>query len=406
MKKTLVALAVLGTFTSIASAQSSVTLYGRVDQNVTIQDPGKNATSNGLATSNPLAKGGKATTKLNDGGTNGYGGSRIGFKGTEDLGNGLKAFFQLEGAVASDTGAAGSGSSFFSRGAYLGLSHKTLGEIRLGRQETLTRENNVKINDITGENSLNIVESGGLQDSAGRSSRVLFQNVGARINNGIRYTTPSFAGIQASALVGLGERETVVSTGTNAGTTKAANYRGLAVVYTGGPLALNVIYEDLSGGVVGSDEYNKVITVGGSYDFGFAKVAAAYQDTSDYGLQTTNIATGAAGTSLQNIFLKGVDVEAWNIGVAVPFNAFTFRVQYTGSTMDTKASVLLANGSPNRSSVAPNKRSLDQHKYGATLQYALSKRTSVYATANARGGDDSSYFTGKTQFALGVGHSF
>lgn len=397
MKKTLVALAVLGTFTSIASAQSSVTLYGRVDQNVAIQDPGKRATSNGVAIAS--GQGGKATTKLNDGGTNGYGSSRIGFKGTEDLGNGLKAFFQLEAGVTPDTGVVGSGGSFFTRGAYLGLSHKTLGEIRLGRQETLSRENNVKINDITGENSLTVTET--LQDSAGRNTRPLFQNVGTRINNGIRYTTPSFAGIQASAIVGLGEREQTVVTGANASNTRTANYRGFAVVYTGGPLALNVIYEDLSGGALGgSNDYNNVITVGGSYDFGFAKVAAAYQDTSDYGLQTT-VAPGALGTAAATAFRKGVDVEAWNIGVAVPMNAFTFRAQYTGSKIDKKFT--------NASNLAPTPAgtsSFDQHKYGVSLQYAVSKRTSVYATANARGGDDSSYFTGKTQFAIGVGHNF
>ncbi len=392
MKKSLLALAVLGAFTSIASAQSSVTLYGRVDQNVTLQDPGKNALISGI-------RDGKMTTKLNDGGTNGFGSSRIGFKGTEDLGDGLKAFFQLEAGVTPDTGAAGSGSSFFSRGAYLGLAHKTLGEIRLGRQETLTRENNVKINDISGENSLTVTET--LQDSADKNTRPLFQNVGARINNGIRYTTPSFAGIQASAIVGLGEREkNLTNTGSNQGTTKVASYRGLAVVYTGGPLALNVIYEDLSGGVVGgSNDYNNVVTVGGSYDFGFAKVVAAYQDTNNFGPQTANIPAGATGTSIPNIFSKGVDVEAWNIGVAVPFNAFTFRAQYTGSTIDKKSGVAASN-------LAPNKSSLDQHKYGASLHYALSKRTLVYASATQRGGDDKDFFVRKSEFGIGVGHNF
>jgi GBP family porin len=392
MKKSLVALAVLGAFTSVASAQSSVTLYGRVDQNVTLQDPGKNAL---ISSGN---RDGSLITKLNDGGTNGFGSSRIGFKGTEDLGNGLKAFFQLEAGVTPDTGAAGSGSSFFSRGAYLGLAHKTLGEIRLGRQETLSRENNVKINDISGENSLTITET--LQDSADKNTRPLFQNVGARINNGVRYTTPSFAGIQASAIYGLGEREKTVATGTNAGITRVANYRGISVVYTGGPLALNVIYEDLSGGVVArSKDYNNVLTVGGSYDFGFAKVAAAYQDTNNFGPQTANLPDTAAGTSIPNIFRKGVDVEAWNIGVAVPFNAFTFRAQYTGSTIDTKSGVAA-------SALAPNKSSLDQHKYGASLQYALSKRTSVYASATQRGGDDKDFFVRKSEYGIGVGHNF
>ena len=120
MKKSLLAVAVFGAFTSIASAQSSVTLYGRIDQNVTQQDPGKNAraTANG-----PL---GKSITKLQEGNVNGLGGSRLGFKGVEDLGSGLKAFFQLEAQLFPDEGRAGnsstlspgsatSGNPFFSR---------------------------------------------------------------------------------------------------------------------------------------------------------------------------------------------------------------------------------------------------------------------------------------------------
>ncbi len=390
MKKSLLALAVLGAFTSIASAQSSVTLYGRLDQNVTVQDPGSRA----AATVN--GKLGKSVTKLQEGNVNGLGGSRLGFKGTEDLGSGLKAFFQLEAQLFVDEGRAGNtstfssvnGNPFFSRAAYLGLSHSGLGEIRLGRQETLTRENNVKINDISGETSFNIVEN--LQNTAGIANRPLFQNFGARVDNGIRYTTPVFAGFQASAIVGLGERLKTVVTTTPVlpalpvtTTTKAANYRGLGVVYVAGPLALDLIYEDLRGGAVGNGEYNNVITAGGSYDFGIAKVATAYQHTNNLGGQFA-IASGPG------VFTKGTDVDAWNIGVAVPLNAFTFKVQYTGSSIDRPA------GAP----------SLDQSKYGASIQYALSKRTTVYTAATARTGDDKSYYTRKSEFALGLAHTF
>jgi predicted porin len=380
MKKSLLALAVLGAFTSIASAQSSVTLYGRIDENVTVQDPGKNAAA---TTGGKL---GRSVTKLNDGAVNGFGGSRIGFRGTEDLGDGLKAFFALEAGVTPDDGGAGGtttlnpgSKSFFNRKAYLGLTHSTLGEIRLGRQESLTRENNVKINDISGENEFNIVEN--LQNTAGSSNRPLFQNFGTRVDNGIRYTTPVFAGFQVSAIVGLGERLTTTTAGV---TNKAANYRGLAVVYAAGPLALDAIYEDLRGGVVGgSDDYNNVITVGGSYDFGVAKVATAYQHTNNYGSQYAV----SAGTGL---FVKGTDVNAWNVGVAVPINAFTFKVQYTGSSIDRPAGA----------------SSLDQSKYGASLAYALSKRTTIYTSATERAGDDKSFYTRKTEFNLGLAHTF
>jgi len=377
MKKSLLALAVLGAFTSIASAQSSVTLYGRIDQNVTLQDPGKNAAASAGG------KNGRAITKLQEGNVNGLGGSRLGFKGTEDLGDGLKAFFQLEAQLFPDEGRAGNtstfsstfnGNPFFSRFAILGLSHSTYGEIRLGRQESLTRENNVKINDISGESNFNIVEN--LEGTDGKATRPLFQNFGSRVDNGIRYTTPEFAGFRASAIVGLGERLRDTTVTPNK---KAANYRGLGVVYTAGPLALDVIYEDLRGGVVGSNDYNNVITVGGSYDFGMAKIATAYQHTNNYGSQF------AATT-----YVKGTDINAWNVGLAVPLNAFTFKVQYTGSSIDRPAGA----------------SSLDQSKFGGSLQYALSKRTTVYVTATSRTGDDSSYFVRKSEYAMGLAHTF
>lgn len=373
MKKSLVALAVLGAFTSIASAQSSVTLYGRLDQAVVLLDPGSrtSATTGG--------KNGKALTKLQEGI---LGGSRLGFRGVEDLGDGLKAFFQLEAGVAPDSGSAGgstslnsSGSSFFNRGAYVGLSHAAYGEIRLGRQETLTRENAVKINDISGDSQFALTESlESSTDAVGKGSRPLFQNFGTRVDNAIRYTTPVFGGLQASAIVGLSER---TKAGTAPNTFKAANYRGVGLVYTAGPLALDLLYEDLSKGQAGDGSYNNTTTVGGSYDFGIAKVAAAYQHTNNLGSQ------------LPSAVLGGNDVDAWNIGVAVPVNAFTFKAQYTGSNLDRSGA-----------------SSLSQNKYGASVQYAFSKRTTVYLSATERGGDQHRYFSRQSEVAAGLAHTF
>jgi GBP family porin len=377
MNKSLVALAVLGAFTSIASAQSSVTLYGRLDQAVVLQDPGSRtaASANG--------KNGKALTKLQEGI---LGGSRLGFRGVEDLGDGLKAFFQLEAGVAPDSGSAGgstslnsSGSSFFNRGAYVGLNHAAYGELRVGRQETLTRENAVKINDISGDSQFALTELlESSTDAVGKGSRPLFQNFGTRVDNAIRYTTPVFGGLQASAIVGLSERTKTLNS-SNVTTAKAANYRGVGLVYTAGPLALDLLYEDLSKGVASSGSYNNTTTVGGSYDFGIAKLAAAYQHTNNLGSQL------ASTTSP----LTGNDVDAWNIGVAVPVNAFTFKAQYTGSNLDRSGA-----------------SSLSQNKYGASVQYAFSKRTTVYLSATERGGDQHRYFSRQSEVAAGLAHTF
>ncbi len=382
MKKSLLALAVLGAFTSIASAQSSVTLYGRIDENVTLQDPGRNQSANGTS------RNGSTLTKLQDGSINGFGGSRLGFKATEDLGNGLKAFFTLEAGVSPDSGGAGgsttlggSTSSFFNRLAILGLRSDSLGEVRLGRQESLTRENAVKINDISGDNELKLSEKlEKTTEKSGKGTRALFQDFGTRVDNGIRYTTPVFSGLQASVIVGLGEKQTTLSTATPPVITgKAANYRGLSVVYAAGPLALDVIYEDLRGGAVGHGDYNNVITAGGSYDFSIVKVAAAYQHTNNFGGQLYTLP-----------YAKGPDINAWNVGLAVPLNAFTFKVQYTGSSID-------------KIGTSP---SLDQSKYGASLSYALSKRTTVYAVATTRAGDNKESYSRKSEYAMGIGHTF
>ena len=102
MKKSILALAVLGAVSGAASAQSSVTVYGLVDVALVRES--------GAATG--------ASTKI----TSGVGaGSRLGFKGSEDLGGGLSALFLLENGFQADTGAMGQGGLLFGRQAYVGL---------------------------------------------------------------------------------------------------------------------------------------------------------------------------------------------------------------------------------------------------------------------------------------------
>src|SRR4051812_24354305 len=105
MKKTLLAFALLGAFAGTASAQSNVTVYGVVEIAVNYAD-------NGAATN--------ARTFSLDNGTSLP--SRIGFKGTEDLGGGLKALFQLENGFNLDTGAITQTGRIFGRQAWVGLN--------------------------------------------------------------------------------------------------------------------------------------------------------------------------------------------------------------------------------------------------------------------------------------------
>ena len=114
MKKSLLALAVLGTLAGVASAQSSVTIYGRVDESF----------------AKPV---GTKDKQIADNG--GAGGSRLGFKGTEDLGNGLSALFRFEHGFYPDDGTAASSSAFWNRYAMVGLSSTKFGTLSLGRLE-------------------------------------------------------------------------------------------------------------------------------------------------------------------------------------------------------------------------------------------------------------------------------
>ena len=116
MKKTLVALAVLGSFAGVASAATSVTLYGTVDAGYEGWSYGKDLSTR----NNTFVQGG--TSEAN---------SKIGVKGQEDLGNGLAATFQLEGDVNADEGS----SSLFNRESTVGLKG-AFGEVKVGRSKS------------------------------------------------------------------------------------------------------------------------------------------------------------------------------------------------------------------------------------------------------------------------------
>jgi GBP family porin len=405
MKKSVVALAVLGAFTSVAFAQSSVTLYGRIDQNMTLQTPGNSATIKGGSSK------GKEAMKINDGGVNGMGSSRIGMKGVEDLGSGLKAYFVLEAQVSADTGEAGSkstqtsSSSFFNREAYVALGSSSYGDVRLGRLETISREANRRVNDVSGENELNIAESldaynAGGEASDAKQARPLFQNFGTRIDNAISYRSPVFGGLQGFVTVGLGENYklttlTPVAGGdTTSKDTYGAEYRGLGAIYNLGPFNASVSYEELAGAKIQGGSFNKTATVGANYDFGMAVLYLAYQNSSSVPFEALS-GSLSGGYKGGNFAAPTADHDAINVGVKVPVGNFTFKVQYTESTIDgLTTSGVPANGE------------LRQHKYGGIVSYAFSKRTSVYALATTRGGDGDQYFQRKNEYAIGIGHNF
>src|SRR5687768_14930528 len=118
MKRSLLALAVLGAFASAASAQSSVTIYGRIDQGIT--------KGNGGTAANQGANGTSEAWQIKQ-----SSGSRLGFRGNEDLGGGLSAQFLIEHRFTPDNGAADA--TFWAGGSYVQLTSAAAGSVYLGR---------------------------------------------------------------------------------------------------------------------------------------------------------------------------------------------------------------------------------------------------------------------------------
>lgn len=229
MKKSLIALAVLAA-SGAAFAQSSVTIYGIADV--------------------VIHKDEAASTTMTDGGVSA---SRLGFKGTEDLGGGLKAIFKLEQGVNLTNGTAAG----FNREATVGLSGG-FGEVRVGRMATAADDNAGATNPVF--------------DSVLAPTNVFVGLTTARVNQGIYYSTPTFGGFSAAVSYNL---EQVAG---------SQSVLSLAANYATGPLALGVVFQDEG------DTINQTHTrVNAAYDFGSFKlmgglgmVDAAVNDTTQY----------------------------------------------------------------------------------------------------------------------------
>ena len=321
MKKSLIALAVLAA-SGAAMAQSSVTLYGVADVAVTHVNGNDNWTG--------LSSGANKT-------------SRLGFRGVEDLGGGLKANFVLEGGINLDTGDGKSGgatdSGFqFKRQSTVGLAGN-FGEVRLGRELTAAYNATARYDVFggVGIGQSRLWDDGAIADPINNVNA----NAGAvttnqRISNALTYVSPDFSGFKVGVNYGFGET-------TNGNSD--SGYLGAGLMYDNGPLSLGLGLERLNSGantVVASDI--DAWSLGGSYDFGVAKLLAGYRESK------VDRATG------ENKRL------GYYVAATAPVGAGTVRVSYNRYENE----------------LANLKEKADQFAIGYV--YGLSKRTSVYGT--------------------------
>lgn len=338
MKKSLIALAVLGSVAGMAQAQSSVTLYGLAD----IWVGSTKKETNGVGTS---------VTKV-DG--SGLATSRFGLKGSEDLGGGLKANFQLEQGFNIDNGTAGNstgtaGSQAFDRQAWVGLSGG-FGEVQFGKTWSSYDDIRSSANDNFNANVA--------------ASFKTWKVYNDRPVNSIKYLSPTFGGFSGSVTYGLGEDKTA--------TTSASNLTALGLQYATGPVFVGLAYQSEKNGPANTKKTYTLLN--GSYDLGMAKLVAGYNQFKD---------TATAGDLKAN---------EWNLGVEVPVAAnLNFGLGYAQS----------------KEKVA----SVDSGKttgYTASLLYSLSKRTTVYGVLSQTKAKNIPFTTEvkDTLYAVGINHKF
>ncbi len=360
MKKSLIALAVLAA-SGAAMAQSSVTLFGIVDTNIS-------------HVNNANAAGDSVTGV----GINGNATSRIGFRGVEDLGGGLKAGFWLEAGVNPDVGDGASGGApansglMFKRRSTISLMGG-FGEVRLGRDLAPSYAKVISY-DVFGQ-----VGFGAFQGWKNWIGAGTPDSDGIRQSNMLSYFTPNFGGFTAGLGYGFDEQ----TTGKN------GRYMGGFAAYDNGPLSLTLALDRREvAGVLAATAYegNKdSLTLGGSYDLSVVKLNALLQ-------QNRYKADGFSGSAKYN---------AYALGVTAPVGAGQVKLQY--ALYDQKA--------------------LDSKAHHLALGYVhnLSKRTAVYGTlAHIKNNDLSNLGLGgggvgngapgadnnQSGLSIGVRHSF
>ena len=408
MKKSLFALAAVGAFAGAAQAQSSVTVYGLLDYGYGSAMQRNNA-------------GGTGTTITNQN-TSGFGGngestSRIGFRGTEDLGGGTRAFFTVEAALNTDQGGILNSGATGNRQTFLGLAQKGLGQASIGIQYTpiheaaavtdaggLNNQNGNVIYDRTGgygaASGQVVAGTGmGLNSVSGMSTNTSYT---IRSTNMLMLKSERMSGIQAKLMLVQGGKDSNTTTQTvdNFGV-------GGSLDYTWKKLFVTASYQSFKnttlGGGAFTPGYNGAgITPGvnsgdtqqyyaGTYDFGILKAYVQYVNRKVVNTVNNN---------------NYVQRSAQQIGVRAPI-AKSVEVWASGGTGSINA------GGNN---LTPSK--FNGWQIGS--DYSLSKRTNLYAiygqTATSTNQMATAYGTNTAttgansynanSYALGVRHTF
>jgi predicted porin len=371
MKKSLIAMAALAAV-GAASAQSSVTLYGLLDIGYGSQVSEQRGTPTGTVQ--------LRSTGVMDGAN---AGNRIGFRGTEDLGGGLKANFVVEQGISPTSGAvfgqraansgqqvtypatftnalggAGAivgGTSFTTstnRQSYVGLSTADLGTFNIG----YTYNNHYELSTLSGY-------SLGTEGISGASVAHTFGHsyVGGTRSNGVTYISPTFGGgftIRAQyGAVGAAPEINNSTTAANVTTSNEGRRYSLMGQYANGPISAALSYTNarVNTAATLTGRGGSLTALGASYDFGVVKLAGTYNTGRDGGIGAATFGA-VAGTSTA--------YRSYALGLNAPLGAFVPFITFGRARATTDGAVA---------------RAIDVSQAQIGVRYTLSKRTMAYA---------------------------
>lgn len=319
-----------------AVAQSNVTLYGVVD-----------AYGQYLSSANQVYR-------LQSGAS---GGSRLGVRGQEDLGDGLLAVFVLESGFNADDGTSAQ-NAFWGRQAYVGLHSSAWGQLTVGRQYSglfyATTDFSEFSNLPSGPTTAVIGGFGGYEPVRGSTDSAAGNGGPDRVNNSVRYESPTWYGLRGGVMVGLGE---------SAGGTRDNHLLDLWARYGQGPVALTLSVLDDKGGPVKPSADRRTTTVAGTYTVGDSRVVAGYLNMNDRSASDQ-------------------DGQGWWLGADHKIGPHRFKLQYVSSRpkyiADAKTQAL-----------------------GLGWEYSFSKRTTLYSSLTRFKND--AHATARASFALPPG---
>lgn len=353
MKKTLLAAALLAGFAGVAQAETSVTLYGIIDTGI-----GYNKIS-GAKDSNPYGIQNGSKVGMINGVQNG---SRWGLRGSEDLGDGLRAVFQLESGFDSGNGKSGQSPRLFGRQATIGLASDSWGQLDFGRQTNIASKYFGSIDPFgAGFGQANI----GTAFSAANTQRY---------DNMVMYQTPSFSGFQ----FGLGYSFNADDNKTSeTGFRTADNTRAITtgLRYVNGPLNVAFSYDQLNRSNAGktddTDTTARQYILGGSYDFEVVKLALAVSRTQNGwfagpGVNGNSVLSKVASDEFTNTFRKDFKANSYLVGLSAPIGGAS-NVFGSWQMVDPKGDY------------AKDRDLKKMHVFSLGYTYDLSKRTNLYA---------------------------